>query len=253
MPMSFLEFSATGPAAPLERNLPKRPPRPFRAIIWTVVVVTVLPYSFHYPGKFEIDSSADNTSIRGRSIDVHGQIENQNIPALVIFSNNFTQRVAVENGQFNATVPLLPGQNVIQASVPGAASILLPGSNLIHVNADIPPAAIWSALTWDGPGDVDLHLILPDGKDCFFDQREVGGAVLDFDNTQSDGPEHITMDTAPPGTYQLRVVYYSGDRPNVHWRVDLLLKDGRDHRVYSGVLEKADPQSFQTVTQFSFP
>ena len=251
--MSFLEFSAIGPAAPLERDIPRRSPRPFHAIIWTAVVVTVLSYSFHYPGRFEIASGADNTSVHGRSIDVHGKIENQNIPALVIFSNNFTQRAAVQNGEFTATVPLLPGQNVIQAAVPGAAFILLPGSNLIHINADIPPAAIWSALTWDGPGDIDLHLILPNGKDCFYGQSNVDGAVLDFDNKVSDGPEHITMDTAPPGTYQLGVVYYRGDRPNVHWRVDLLLKNGHEHHVYSGVLEKADPESFQAVTQFSFP
>jgi hypothetical protein len=76
---------------------------------------------------------------------------------------------------------------------------------------------------------------------------------LDFDNTVSDGPEHVVMEKATPGKYQVRVVYYAAKEAprSVRWSVDLRLRDGRQQYNYSGVLDKVGEA--QNVTTFSFP
>jgi uncharacterized protein YfaP (DUF2135 family) len=157
------------------------------------------------------------------------------------------------DGRFAALVPLTRGENFIHATVAGAAANLIPGSNLIRVFANIPPADIWSALTWDGFGDIDLHLILPDGEDCYFGRRSVGGATLDFDNTVSDGPEHIVIEKAAPGKYKVQVAYYrqAGPPRSVAWSLDLRLKDGQERYTVSGVLREVG--EIQNAATFSFP
>jgi uncharacterized protein YfaP (DUF2135 family) len=180
-------------------------------------------------------------------------VENPSISAVQLHVNGATQPVSVAGGRFLALVPLTRGENIIRASVAGSVVNLVPGSNTIRVNAQIPPTDIWSALTWDGTGDIDLHLVLPDAQDCYFRRPSVGGATLDFDNTVGDGPEHIVMEKATPGKYQVGVVYYAakGAPRNVRWSVDLRLRDGRQQYNYSGVLDKVGEA--QTVATFSFP
>jgi uncharacterized protein YfaP (DUF2135 family) len=50
-------------------------------------------------------------------------------------------------------------------------------------------------LTWDAPtADVDLHVYEPGGKLVFSDStRGANRAYLDFDDTQSFGPEHALL------------------------------------------------------------
>ena len=114
-------------------------------------------------------------------------------------------------------------------------------------------AAIWSELTWGGPGDIDFHLYLPYGGHCYYQNKSVGGAVLDVDNTSGYGPEHITMENAPPGEYRLSVLYYSGSGetpPPVSWRVTIRLRDGEVQQSFSGTLGSVKAE--QTVTTFRF-
>ncbi len=72
-------------------------------------------------------------------------------------------------------------------------------------------------LTWDGPGDLDVHL--HDNRstpwystdDCFYSNMDTSfGAVLDFDNTVALGPENIRVDAPLVGsTYTLAVHNYA--------------------------------------------
>jgi hypothetical protein len=64
------------------------------------------------------------------------------------------------------------------------------------------PHGLRVELTWDGTGDVDLHLHDPNTsvpwfrtpEDCYYGNRTPPwGAVLDFDNTSANGPENISM------------------------------------------------------------
>ena len=52
-----------------------------------------------------------------------------------------------------------------------------------------PKADLTVTLTWDGLGDVDLHIDEPSGNHIYHKNRE-GDGYLDIDNTKGYGPEH---------------------------------------------------------------
>lgn len=70
-------------------------------------------------------------------------------------------------------------------------------SNMVAQLEDQPGLArtgyVTITLTWDGPGDVDLHTKEPKGKVVYYgDQRGLFGE-LDIDNTSAYGPEHYSV------------------------------------------------------------
>ncbi len=81
------------------------------------------------------------------------------------------------------------------------------------------PHGLRVQLTWDGAGDLDLHLhdnvtsqpwfVSPD--DCYYaDRAPAWGATLDFDNTSMNGPENIAMNSPVVGAdYTIAVHNYS--------------------------------------------
>lgn len=68
-------------------------------------------------------------------------------------------------------------------------------------------------LTWDGPGDVDLHVTEPDGSHVYYGNGVGSVGYLDVDNTAANGPEHYyaTCDTAKlqPGIYAVGLNNYA--------------------------------------------
>lgn len=73
----------------------------------------------------------------------------------------------------------------------------------------------WTAiLTWDGSGDVDLHVNEPSGSHVFYNNKMGVSGYLDVDNTSAFGPEHYyaSCDDAllQDGTYAVSVANYSG-------------------------------------------
>ncbi|QHJ01412.1 hypothetical protein GT347_04545 [Xylophilus rhododendri] len=52
------------------------------------------------------------------------------------------------------------------------------------------PGAFTVTLTWDGPGDVDLHTFEPTGTHVYYDHPVGHAGFLDVDNTVGYGPEH---------------------------------------------------------------
>lgn len=70
-----------------------------------------------------------------------------------------------------------------------------------------------ATLTWDGYGDVDLHVVEPDSTHVYFN-RPIGRAgYLDVDNIIADGPEHYyaacSASSLKEGVYQVGVANYS--------------------------------------------
>ena len=65
-------------------------------------------------------------------------------------------------------------------------------------------------LSWDTDGtDLDLHVITPDGKHCFYGNRVLeNGSALDVDVTTGYGPEIFSSPAPVPGTYLVYVNYY---------------------------------------------
>lgn len=81
-----------------------------------------------------------------------------------------------------------------------------------------PPAAALSGffsatLTWNGSGDVDLHIYEPDGRHVYWSSLVGNSGYLDVDNTVANGPEHYyascNSDKLQLGSYRIAVANYS--------------------------------------------
>jgi uncharacterized protein YfaP (DUF2135 family) len=167
---------------------------------------------------------------------------------ITLVVNGEERQVSVANGEFRTMVPLVTGQNTIQAVLNANTY-----SERVTVQADVAPADVWVQLTWDGPADIDLHLYMPNNGHVYFSNKEALGAQLDVDNTQQDGPEHITMTRAIPGEYRVEVHYYSerarpGGGTQVPWQVLVRLRSGQTTQRFSGTLtqrgERTDVYTF---------
>jgi len=69
-------------------------------------------------------------------------------------------------------------------------------------------------LTWDGEGDVDLHVREPDGTHVYYGNKQGKSGALDHDNTEKDGPEHYYIACENDksrllGAYQISVANYN--------------------------------------------
>ena len=195
------------------------------------------------PGRITISEPTDGWATTDAIITVSGTVENREVSIVNLDVNGSPRAVTVANGAFTSQVPLIPGENVIQARYGRTTS------NSVTVTAKIAVAAIWTELTWNGQGDVDLHLYMPGEEHCYYDNRQTpSGAVLDVDNTSGYGPEHITMESGIAGDYRLAVLYFDGSGNALTWRVTLRLGDGQP-QTFTGSLTALKEE--QTVTTFT--
>lgn len=199
-------------------------------------------------------SSPSGQSVFGRlitepSVVVTGEVQEHTARQVFLDVNGSIRSVTVDSGVFRHQVGVIAGQNRIRASLdPRFGFARTVSANFV---AAIPHAAIRAELTWEGPGDIDIHMMDPGGEDCFFGHKQTKtGAMLDFDNTVSDGPENITLERAPAGTYRIAVVYYAGTQRPVAWTVRLRLHDRTLH-TFSGILTQL--KEAQDVVSFQMP
>ena len=236
------------------RNLTRPTGVPRAVTVWAIAVAASV-YAVNHPGRIEITSPENGVPTNASTITVAGTVDSPLLDTITLDVNGSPRPVTVEDGTFRAVVPLIPGRNSIRAFVGGAAVNLVGGSNVLEVAADISPVDIWAELTWAGGGDVDLHLYLPNGEHCYFEQMTTpSGATLDVDNVERDGPEHIVMPTAIPGEYRLMVVYYGAadePPPAVAWQVRTRFEADELGRTYAGVLRTIGEE--QLARTFTFP
>ncbi|PXX89551.1 hypothetical protein DIT71_13550 [Marinobacter vulgaris] len=69
-----------------------------------------------------------------------------------------------------------------------------------------------ATLTWNGAGDVDLHVYEPSGSHVFYQAMTGTSGYLDVDNTVANGPEHYfaacEAEKLQAGTYQVGIANY---------------------------------------------
>ncbi|GAA4328126.1 hypothetical protein GCM10023144_13600 [Pigmentiphaga soli] len=122
---------------------------------------------------------------------------------------------------------LQSGQQTADALQAALRALVTPGS---PENAGFFTATI----TWDGPGDVDLHVAEPGGAHVYYRQRHGDSGYLDTDDTVADGPEHYyaTCDAARllPGIYQIGINPYASTEAR---RVTLQIATAADGEVFS--------------------
>jgi hypothetical protein len=219
----------------------------------TVVFLVLPSQQVRITSVTTLEGQSPNSVTHGQSVLVSGQITNLLLSQIFIDVNGALRPVSVDHGTFQSRVGLLPGQNRIQASLGRHGLGLIAASQAVRIAAVIPSSDIWSELTWEGYGDIDLHLVQPDGEECWYSNRITRtGATLDYDNTVKDGPEHITLPNATPGPYRVTVVYFAASSApprKVPWMVILSLRNDAVRRTYSGVLENVGEA--QTVAEFN--
>jgi len=113
-------------------------------------------------------------------------------------------------------------------------------SDGLEIRSTTPKTTISATLTWSlGDADVDLYTTQPDDETAWYQHvaTSIGGR-LDVDNTQGFGPENYFLsseegDTVLPGTYTVRVDYYSDHLKTlgmparaVQYRVVIIVNEG---------------------------
>jgi uncharacterized protein YfaP (DUF2135 family) len=245
--MRQLHFQADGVSAEQSR----RWKTPSRGVAIAGVIVGAI-YVADPPVQIKLTEPGIRTTTAS-IVKVAGEIPGARSDTVALNVNGSLLAVPVTDAKFVATVPLVPGENTIEVTSGGIVSTLMGGSSAVRIFADIKPADIWTQLTWDGPGDIDLHLLLPNNELCFYNNKKTqAGAALDIDNTIADGPEHIVMEHAIPGAYRLSVLYYSASdqtRRTVSWQVVVRLRNEELQR-FSGKLSRVKEE--QVVRTFNF-
>lgn len=106
-------------------------------------------------------------------------------------------------------------------------------------------------INWDTDmSDMDLHVIDPDGEECFYSHRltAAGGRNSD-DFTQGYGPEEFMTRRARPGAYVVKTHYYGQHAQRMIGAVTLYAEIFTD---YGRATEKRETLSFRLAGQDSW-
>lgn len=130
------------------------------------------------------------------------------------------------SGRFAQEIVLARGENTIWIEFEDANDNVIGRTERITLNADIPVMDIKIVLTWDSETDLDLHVIDPNGEDCYFFhmRTEIGGS-LDIDDVNGYGPETFTLENAISGDYTVEVVAFSLGGQTADATVKVFLED----------------------------
>ncbi|MFP4430664.1 MAG: carboxypeptidase regulatory-like domain-containing protein [Spirochaetaceae bacterium] len=98
--------------------------------------------------------------------------------------------------------------------VPNVNVIVVAGETVFveaNGSADLTGNRVRFVLYWgEEPEDLDSHLHTPTGVHVYYANDAGGGAILDYDDVDSYGPETITIHDQEAGTYFYDVFNYSG-------------------------------------------
>ena len=124
--------------------------------------------------------------------------------------NGIPMPLRVENGEFSRPYSFGPGSNNVEVRSPDGSSTAR--VQFYEAYAEKIKPKIRVVLSWDTDGtDLDLHMVTPDGKHCFYGNRVLeNGGTLDVDVTTGYGPEIFSSPAALEGTYMIFVNYYGG-------------------------------------------
>jgi hypothetical protein len=115
---------------------------------------------------------------------------------------------------FSVTFSINAGTNTLSIEVYDLNDTLFAKTEQWEVVGTIEPTSLVVTLWWDtNLTDIDLHVAeVEDGtvvNHCYYLNMGAGDMVLDYDDVNGYGPEHITVDNVTgTKTYEIRVYYY---------------------------------------------
>jgi uncharacterized protein YfaP (DUF2135 family) len=205
-------------------------------------------------GRVMNPSGADATDFGGRVYVVHNGNRQQVTPTPC-----YVEDCQPGEWTFTSDLVLNSGSNTIAVVVEDDEGNQVYSSSTFSVNADIPARDVTVTLTWETDGnDVDMHVYDPAGNEAWYsDLSGIPGGYLDLDDTDGFGPETFTMEQAAPGTYTVKIRYYSthGVTSDVPVTVRVSLNEGTPvvytHTFTSSQANYDDPANDWTVTTFN--
>ena len=157
--------------------------------------------------RMSITSHQSEERVTTRVVELTGEVESMPEGYVRVRYNEQEQRAPLVDGRYTVQVILRSGRNAIEVCTDDGQFCAT--TTLI---ADIERVALMATLTWQGRGDLDLHVETPSGEHCSFSRRSVPGSCeLDIDDQSGSNPENISIPpTAPSGRYRFWVVNYRG-------------------------------------------
>lgn len=190
--------------------------------------------------------------IEGR---VTGADQNDKEPYKLIV-NGIPMPLRVENGAFSRPYSFGPGSNNVEVRSPDGSS----GARVqfYEAYAGKTKPKIRVVLSWDtDETDLDLHVVTPDGKHCFYGNRVLeNGGALDVDVTTGYGPEIFSSPVAQEGEYLIYVNYYGGqkeDELTVATVSVVLNENTADEKVQTFTVPMRNPGELYLVDEFVYP
>lgn len=177
----------------------------------TAYVQTYLAYAG--PMAIEIFDPLDSLTTASRVAFVSGEfIGRGRYPstATLLVNGTYSQEIAVDPFGSFFTSAILP-ERVNTLEVSGFDSLnSRTATRSVQVNFIGTFPALRATLSWNGQGDLDLHMANPIGQECFFGNSPIGGMELDADNVFGYGPETISVVSPQTGLYTVTVENFSG-------------------------------------------
>lgn len=168
-----------------------------------------------------ITSPATGAEINDTKVDVSGEIDDPQTKSWIVVngSDKFWISQGYDTGtSFTKKVELKGGDNTISVYAVNKCGKM--NSSTIHVKGNFTEPAIKVVMSWNTNGtDVDLHLTDSNGgSECYYNNMtpnwgdpnsNLDDPKLDIDNRWGYGPETIILPQPKPGSYTVRIVYYS--------------------------------------------
>jgi hypothetical protein len=108
--------------------------------------------------------------------------------------------------------------------------------------------ALRVTLAWEtDANDVDLHVVDPNGEECYFHHKSTAAGVeLYEDITQGLGPEVIRTDALHKGTYHIGVKYFAAGPMGVSRGIVVVMR-GDDVQIYPFRLVEGGPHDIRYI------
>ncbi len=178
-------------------------------------------------------ASPDGGVLAERSVTVQGTIGDASVSRATIVVNGSAADFDVAGGSFSYQLILAPGVNRILVVAENAAGV---GRDAVTVHSVVPDRDVKVVMTWDTATDIDLHVVDPNGEECFYSSSETKiGGQLDHDDTDGFGPETFLLSNAIEGIYTVKTKYYGGEGGQTLVKITVVLFEGtpeesrRDH------------------------
>ena len=113
---------------------------------------------------------------------------------------------------FEVTFSVNAGPNTIRIEVYDLNDTIFARTDQWDIVGTIEPTSLVITLWWDtNKTDIDLHVSPDDGTNhCCYWNMTAGDMVLDYDDVNGYGPEHVTVDKVTgTKTYKIKVYYYA--------------------------------------------